>query len=44
MKEKHKRKLTEEHKAKIAKSRTGKKQPQSQKDLVADANSFKMVS
>ena len=41
MKEKHKRKLTEEHKAKII--RTGQKNPQSQKDAVADAMSMKWL-
>jgi len=41
MKEKHKRKLTEEHKAKIV--RTGQKQSQRQKVLVADANSMKWI-
>ena len=41
MKEKHKRKLTEEHKAKIV--RTGQKQSQRQKELVADANSKKWL-
>ena len=35
------KKLTEEHKAKIV--RTGQKQPQSQKDLVADAMSMKWL-
>ena len=35
------KKLTEEHKAKIV--RTGQKQPQSQKDLVADALSMKWI-
>ena len=40
-KEKHKRKLTEEHKAKIV--RTGQKQSQRQKELVADANSMKWL-
>ena len=35
------KKLTEEHKAKIV--RTGKKQPQNQKDLVADALSMKWI-